>query len=104
MKRIPDSAVDKFTIWMGDENLRWFKHLKGLFGTYSPVIKLNAKRKFIPVHPVHLREGMQVRNWMRKQIEFKDFSDTDFDDNCQKLVHEAISIYIELKTKSNEKN
>jgi len=83
---IKESLIEKFRQWIGEENLRWFSHLKGLTGTYSPVLKLNVKRKGIPVHPVHLREGMQIRNWMRSQPECKDWDSHDFDNNWQELV------------------
>ena len=85
--------VDDFILWIGDENLRWFKHLKGLTGSYSPVLKLNQKRKGLPVHPVHHREGMQIRNWMRSHDSCKDWTDNDFDDMWVYLVDSAIKKY-----------
>lgn len=87
---IQKSLVTKLSKWLGDDNLRYFKHLKGLKGTYCPVLKLNKKRKGIPAHPVHLREGMQIRNWMRGQDECKDWSGHDFDNNWTKLIDLAI--------------
>ena len=64
--KFDDKLVDDFILWIGEDGLRWFKHLKGLTGTYSPVLKLNQKRKGIPAYPVHFREGRTIRNWMRK--------------------------------------
>jgi hypothetical protein len=66
---IPTGIVDRFVDFMGEENLRWFQHVKGLKGNYNAVLKLNYIKKRIPVHPIHLREGMQIRNWMRQQCE-----------------------------------
>lgn len=86
-------VIDDFYQWFGEENVRYFKHLKGLTGNYSPVLKLNSKRKFMPVHPVHLREGMVIRNWMRGRDEFKDFNDHDFDNNWTKLVELTVEKY-----------
>ena len=91
---INQSLIKKLYDWLGKENLRWFKHLKGLKGTYSPVLKLNRKRKFIPVHPVHLREGMQIRNWMRQQPECKGWNAHDFDNNWAKLVELTVETYL----------
>ncbi len=91
---IAETLKDKLFKWLGEENLRWFKHLKGLTGTISPVLSLNIKRKRIPVHPVHFREGMQIRNWMRHQDECKGWSDIDFDDNWTLLVDLTITKYL----------
>jgi len=90
MKKINENLINKFSKWIGNENLRYFKHLNGLTGTYAPVLKLNQKRKGIPVHPVHLREGMQIRNWMRQQKECNGWNDIDFDDNWCNLVELTI--------------
>jgi len=87
---IDDKLINDFISWIGNENLRWFKHLKGLTGTYSPVLKLSQKRKGIPIHPVHFREGMQIRNWMRRHKSCKNWTDNDFDDNWVLLVDMAV--------------
>jgi hypothetical protein len=50
--------------WLGEEGIRYFKHLKGLKGDVFPVLKLNVKTKGMPVYPVHFREGSQIRNWL----------------------------------------
>jgi hypothetical protein len=42
-------------------------------------------------HPVHFREGMQIRNWLRKQPETKGWTDYDYDDKWEGLVLKAIS-------------
>ena len=91
---IKDSLKQKLFEWLGEENLRYFKHLKGLTGTVSPVLKLNRERKMIPTHPVHLREGMQIRNWMRGQSECEEWGGHDFDDNWEKLVEATIDEYL----------
>ena len=67
--------------------------MKGLTGSCAPVLKLNQKRKGIPVYPVHLREGMQIRNWMRQQDECKNWTDIDFDDNWTILIEKTINEY-----------
>lgn len=37
--------VKTLKIWLGEENVRYFKHLKGLKGSVFPVLKLNMDRK-----------------------------------------------------------
>jgi hypothetical protein len=46
-------------------------------------------QKKIP-HPVHFREGMQVRNWMRTQGETHGWTACDYDDTWAALVERAI--------------
>ena len=84
--------------WLGEENLRWFRHLKGLFGRYDPVIMLNMKRRGLPYHAVHLREGMQIRNFMRGLEECKTWNDKDFD------KYWTIVIEMATKRESNAKD
>jgi hypothetical protein len=92
--KIEETLVEKLFIFLGEENLRYFKHLNGLTGTYSPVLKLNVKRKGIPVHPVHFREGMQIRNFMRSCPECSKWNGHDFDDNWIELVDLTVKKYI----------
>jgi len=92
--KITDKLIDDLFNWLGDYNLKYFKHLKGLTGTYSPVLKLNKKRKGIPVHPVHFREGMQIRNFMRRHEDCKNWNDIQFDDNWTKLIELTIKKYL----------
>jgi hypothetical protein len=89
-----ESLVDKMYEYLGQENLRYFKHIKGLKGKYNTVLKLNRKRKGIPVHPIHLREGMQIRNWMRAQEECKDWSCDMFYNEWTKILDLCIKKYI----------
>lgn len=88
-----ETLAIKLYEWLGEENVIYFKHLKGLTGTVSPVLKLNVKRKFIPTHPVHFREGMQIRNFLRSQPECITWSDHDFDNNWIKVVELCIENY-----------
>lgn len=88
--KIESTLSNKLSLWLGSENVRYFSHLKGLTGTVSPVLKLNYARKGIPAHPVHFREGMQIRNWMRDQEECKDWTTEDFDNHWISLVETII--------------
>lgn len=89
-KEIPQTLTDKVFNWLGKENIIWFKHIKGLKGEINCVLKLNFKKKHIPVHPIHLREGMQIRNFMRSQEECKGWTDHDFDDSWVSVIENCI--------------
>jgi len=92
---IPEVLINKFYEYIKEENLRYFKHLKGLTGKYDPILKLNMKRKYMLAHPVGLREGMQIRNWMRSQTECDGWGQDDFNNNWTKLIELTIQKYIQ---------
>lgn len=65
--------------------------MKGLKGSVFPVLRLNFNRKHIPAHPVGLREGMQIRNWMRANFpEFRKLSQNRIEKYSEELVEKAI--------------
>jgi len=83
--------VKTLKTWLGEENVRYFKHLKRLKGTVFPVLKLNMNRKGLPAHPVHLREGMQIRNYLRTKFpELSEMEGDIFDDYTVKLMEEVV--------------
>ena len=82
-----EKISDKIAEFLGSDGIRWFGHLKGLTGTCSPVLKLNEKRKGTPSHPVHFREGMQIRNFLRTLPECEGIN---FDDEWCGLVELAV--------------
>ena len=89
--KIEQRHIDAIKQYLGDENLRYFRHLKGLKGEVFPTLRLNQKKKLIPVHSVYLREGMQIRNWMRRVfIEFRNLNMDDMDKLSVELVESAI--------------
>ena len=57
-------------------------------GTVSPIL-MTAGSMAIP-HPVHFREGMQIRNWMRDRPECEGWNDNDFDNRWETAVKAAI--------------
>ena len=72
-------------------NVRTIRPVKGLKGEVFPTLRLNQKKKLIPVHPVYLREGMQIRNWMRRVfIEFRNLNMDDINKLSVELVESAI--------------
>ena len=89
---ITKEHIESLKKYLGEENLRYFRHLKGLKGSVFPILKLNYIRKGIPIHPVGLREGMQIRNWMRKNFkEFNEMSQKEIENYAKELVEKAIS-------------
>lgn len=90
-KQVPQSVIDCVGEFLGKDNIRWFYWVKRLKGSINCVLKLNFKRKFIPVHPIHLREGMQIRNFMRLLPECKEWTDHDFDDNWVLVIEVLIN-------------
>lgn len=83
--------VKTLKIWLGEENVRYFKHLKGLKGSVFPVLRLNVERKGIPVHPVHFREGMHIRNYLRAKFpELSEMAGDIMDDYAVRLMEEVI--------------
>lgn len=88
---ITQQHIDALKKYLGEENLRYFRHLKGLKGCVFPVLRLNFNRKHIPFHPVGLREGMQIRNWMRAKFpEFRKLSQYKIEKYSKELVEKAI--------------
>lgn len=76
---------------LGEENVRWFKHLKGLTGEVFPVLRLNAKRKGMPVYPVYFREGMRLRNFLREKFpELQKMEYGKFEEYTVKLMEEVV--------------
>lgn len=95
------STICRLREWLGDDNVRYFRLLKSLTGSYSPTLKLNMKRKGRPAHSIHFNEGRQVRNWMINQPEFKDWDSDRLDDYWVILVermcrHYRSSTWVEL--------
>lgn len=83
--------VKTLKIWLGEENVRYFKHLKGLKGSVFPVLKLNMDKKGLPGHPVHLREGMQIRNYLRTKFpELSEMAGDILDDYTVELMEKVI--------------
>lgn len=88
---ITQQHIDALRKYLGEENLRYFRHLKGLTGCVFPVLRLNFSRKGIPIHSVRLREGMQIRNWMRTNFsEFRNMSQDKLEKLSDKLINKAI--------------
>lgn len=85
MKRyISTQLIADVKEWLGDEGLAFFKQCQKDYGTVSPVIAGN------PPHPVHFREGMKVRNFMRESEHCIGWSANDLDDNWIDVIVRSI--------------
>jgi len=74
--------------WLGPRGLAFFRRLRRWTGEVSPVFGMKSNRP-IP-HPVHLREGMTVRNAMRRSGHCESWTDHDLDDNWADAVTAAL--------------
>jgi hypothetical protein len=86
--RCPEEMASALREWLGADGLNFFRECKADHDTVSPVLK-TAGSTAIP-HPVHLREGMQIRNWMRKRPECEGWDAHDYDDRWTTAVEAAI--------------
>jgi len=77
--------VEKLKVWLGAEGKSFFKEIKAKHGQIDAVFMEGR----IP-HPVHFREGMQVRNFLRGLPECKDWDAHDYDNKWVLLVEEGI--------------
>ena len=90
---ITQNHIDSIKGFLGSDGLNFFRHLKGLTNEVYPVLHLNQKRRGIPVWPVYLREGMQVRNWMRSKFEeFRGLDQNRIDELSIELIEKAIKL------------
>jgi len=84
-REISPVLVEMTRIWLGKDGLDFFKEMKEKYGRYDAVFSEGK----LP-HPVHFREGMQVRNHMRNSSFCEDWSDHDFDDSWVALITKVI--------------
>lgn len=95
-----DRTVKAVREFLGADGRRFFNACYRLTGGVNPVLtqeqlaKINNeevvfKNPKVP-HPVHWREGMQVRNHMRTLPWLKDFGDHEFYDTWAEVVKKAV--------------
>ena len=86
MKReITPELVRVTKSWLRDDGLSFFKNVKEKHGEINSVWLEGS----IP-HPVHFREGMQVRNFMRSTNLCEGWDAHDYDDNWVELIERCI--------------
>lgn len=71
--------------WLGEKGIDFFRGIKKKHGRIDAVWMEDG----IP-HPVHFREGMQVRNQLRTIEECNDWNAHDLDDSWVGVIEEAI--------------
>jgi len=85
IKEIPAGLIEKVQAWLGRNGVEWFRGVKKKHGGVSAVFSSGG----IP-HPVHFREGMQVRNFMRSTGLCEGWNSHDYDNNWSRVVEKAI--------------
>jgi len=88
--------IEDAEVWIGEE-IKWFYWVKRLKGTVNCILAVKLKNGDCIPHPVHLREGMTIRNWMRSHPDCESMS--DFDHAWIELIDILIERY---KVKRNE--
>lgn len=87
---VPTSFFQELREWLGKPGCRWFRCIYNLHKDISPVLRLNAKKRFIPVHSVHSNQGMQIRNFMRDFDHFREWDAHMLDDNWGEITRIAV--------------
>lgn len=82
---ISDELVSATKEWLGSDGVSYFKKIKTKYGHVNVCWFDNG----IP-HPVHLREGMKVRNFMRMSGFCDGWTSHDFDNNWVNLIDKII--------------
>ena len=80
MKR--KELVKKLRKWLKEDGIQYFSDIKSKHGRIDAVWMEGN----LP-HPVHFREGMQVRNFLRQHVKWDAIK---LDDSWVSLVEEAI--------------
>lgn len=85
MVQITDELVAQVRDWLGQEGVDFFRKVKEDHG------QINAcwMEGGIP-HPVHFREGMQVRNKLR-ELTGNAWTTHEYDDNWVEVIERAIN-------------
>lgn len=83
----PPYLVKALHDWLGEEGRRFFRAIKFAKGGLNVVLR---SKGLIPVYPVHLREGMQVRNFLRTQPVCENWTAHDFDNQWARLTELAM--------------
>jgi hypothetical protein len=76
--------------WLGADGIAFFQECLDKYGKVNPVIPPDPKAKFPVPHPVHFREGMQVRNFLRGLPQTEGWDDHDYDNRWALVVQKAL--------------
>ncbi len=101
------NLVSRLRTWLGPEGLAHLRGIKEKHGRVNAVwiddtdedgkvqtelaMAIQTARSGIGIpHVVHFREGMNIRNWLRRQSETELWTDHNYDDRWASLAEEAI--------------
>jgi len=87
-REISPELVEETKEFIKEDGIKFFKKMKQTYGEYDAVFM--EPGPFPLPHPVHLREGMYVRNFMRSTNHCKDWTAHDFDDSWVSLITKVI--------------
>ena len=79
--------MSTFKEWLREDGVAFFTNLYAEHGRLNVVLR-DKDVPFLP-HPVHFREGMQVRNWMRANT---GIPEERLDDEWEGFVIEALGL------------
>ena len=82
--KLTPELVETVRNWLGKDGVDFFAECKRDHDTVAPVLS-----GYIP-HPVHLREGMQVRNFLRGLDHCKDWEFDDFEEGWVEVIEACI--------------
>lgn len=82
---ITDDLVSQVREWLGPEGRQHFQRIKDQHGTVNACWMEGG----IP-HPVHFREGMQVRNKLR-ELTNGEWTAHEYDDHWVEVIERAIA-------------
>ena len=84
--------LEKTKEWLGEDGIKFFKEWKERHGVDWAIAVEPPKGKFPIPHPIHFREGMKIRNYMRQSGYFNDWDDHDFDNNWDLLIDKVLEL------------
>lgn len=79
-----DDMTQQLRDWLGADGIQFFREIKKKYGTVNAIWNEGG----IP-HSVHFREGMSVRNQLRRITDYS-WTAHEYDDRWTALVEKAI--------------
>ena len=87
---IPKSLIPKVAEFLGEKGVHYFKTIQKIHKRVNPVLRCSTKHGSVFPHPIHFREGMQIRNFLREQDECKDWDQHDLDNKWSYVIEMVI--------------
>lgn len=81
---VTEELISDIREWLGSDGVDFFRQIKENHGRIDACWNEGG----IP-HPVHFREGMQIRNKMRELTNFS-WTDHDYDNHWVEVIEKAI--------------